>query len=296
MRCSTESPTSSPLTTNGSKTTPAASQILEEMAQAIYREWFVSFRFPGHEQVEMVESELGMIPEGWEARRLGELAEENRRSVDPAEIDPDTPYVGLEHIPRRSIALADWGRAEDVQSTKLRFAKKEILFGKIRPYFHKVALAPLSGVCSTDAIVISAKSPEYRALVLCCVSSEPFVAHATQTSQGTNASSELENFGGISRCRSALRLAEPIQRAPRCDHRARRQSCVPEQEPTGHSGSPPRKLVSGEIDVRTPRPRSCRGMNAHHPDAEDALETAAAELFRDARLAGGQCIQRDLPG
>ncbi len=160
-------------------------QILEEMAQAIYREWFVSFRFPGHEQVEMVESELGMIPEGWEARRLGELAEENRRSVDPAEIDPDTPYVGLEHIPRRSIALADWGRAEDVQSTKLRFAKKEILFGKIRPYFHKVALAPLSGVCSTDAIVISAKSPEYRALVLCCVSSEPFVAHATQTSQGT---------------------------------------------------------------------------------------------------------------
>lgn len=41
-------------------------QILEEMAQAIYREWFVNFRFPGHEKVGMVDSPLGKIPEGWE--------------------------------------------------------------------------------------------------------------------------------------------------------------------------------------------------------------------------------------
>ena len=47
-------------------------EILEEMAAAIYREWFVEFRFPGHENVEMVESELGLIPRGWEAKQLGE--------------------------------------------------------------------------------------------------------------------------------------------------------------------------------------------------------------------------------
>ena len=45
-------------------------QILEEMAQALYREWFVKFRFPGHETVKMVESELGMVPEGWEIGQL----------------------------------------------------------------------------------------------------------------------------------------------------------------------------------------------------------------------------------
>lgn len=39
--------------------------ILEEMARRIYEEWFVHFRFPGHEQAKMVESELGLIPEGW---------------------------------------------------------------------------------------------------------------------------------------------------------------------------------------------------------------------------------------
>ena len=40
-------------------------EILEEMAQAIYREWFVEFRYPGHEDAALVDSELGPIPEGW---------------------------------------------------------------------------------------------------------------------------------------------------------------------------------------------------------------------------------------
>ena len=45
-------------------------KILEEMAQALYREWFVKFRFPGHEKVKKVESELGMVPEGWEIEKV----------------------------------------------------------------------------------------------------------------------------------------------------------------------------------------------------------------------------------
>ncbi len=49
--------------------------IVEEMAQAIYREWFVNFHFPGHQQVEMVESELGPIPEGWEVLPIGEAVD-----------------------------------------------------------------------------------------------------------------------------------------------------------------------------------------------------------------------------
>ncbi len=49
--------------------------ILEEMAQMLYQEWFVKFRFPGHEQVKMGESELGMIPEGWRVKKLGEVIE-----------------------------------------------------------------------------------------------------------------------------------------------------------------------------------------------------------------------------
>jgi type I restriction enzyme S subunit len=45
-------------------------KILEDMAQMLYREWFVNFRFPGHEKVRMVESESGPIPDGWRIGRL----------------------------------------------------------------------------------------------------------------------------------------------------------------------------------------------------------------------------------
>ena len=48
--------------------------ILEEMARRIYEEWFVRFRFPGHESVRMVESELGLVPEGWTVRTLQDIA------------------------------------------------------------------------------------------------------------------------------------------------------------------------------------------------------------------------------
>ena len=47
-------------------------KLLEEMAQRIYREWFVDFRYPGHENVPLVDSDLGLIPEGWAVKNAGE--------------------------------------------------------------------------------------------------------------------------------------------------------------------------------------------------------------------------------
>ena len=47
---------------------------LEQVARLIYDEWFVKFKFPGHEKVKMVDSELGEIPEGWEVKKLNEVA------------------------------------------------------------------------------------------------------------------------------------------------------------------------------------------------------------------------------
>jgi type I restriction enzyme S subunit len=147
-------------------------RILEQMAQSVYREWFGKM-------------DGNSVSDGWEKKTLGDIAKEVRRSVQPNEIDPETPYFGLEHLPRKSIALSEWGKASDVKSTKLSFKEGEILFGKIRPYFHKVGVAPLDGVSSTDAIVITPKKPDYFGLTLSYVSSEDFVNHATQTSQGT---------------------------------------------------------------------------------------------------------------
>lgn len=57
--------------------------ILEEMARRIYEEWFVHFRFPGHENVRMVESELGLIPKGWSSTTLGTLTKFLSRGLTP---------------------------------------------------------------------------------------------------------------------------------------------------------------------------------------------------------------------
>ncbi len=160
-------------------------KILEQMAQSLYREWFVHFRFPGHESATFKDSELGRIPEGWEVKKLGELADQMRRGVPKGELDGSVRYVGLEHIPRQSLALDSWEEATELGSNKLAFKQGEVLFGKIRPYFHKVVVAPFDGICSADTIVIRAKKPEHRALVTACVFTEAFVAHATATSNGS---------------------------------------------------------------------------------------------------------------
>ena len=58
-------------------------KILEEMARSLYREWFVHFRFPGHEKAKMARSPLGPIPEGWKVNKLGDLTAALSRGISP---------------------------------------------------------------------------------------------------------------------------------------------------------------------------------------------------------------------
>src|SRR5208282_520480 len=70
-------------------------RILEEMAQALYREWFVHFRFPGHEKVKMVESEMGMIPEGWTPSNLGSLTSVITKGTTPTTLGKSFTPEGI---------------------------------------------------------------------------------------------------------------------------------------------------------------------------------------------------------
>lgn len=118
-------------------------------------------------------------------KAIGDIAEQARLSAKPDEIDPATPYIGLEHMPRRSFALNEWEAVSKVTSNKSRFRKGQILFGKLRPYFHKVGVAPVDGVCSTDIVVVEPKSPWLLGPVLGLVTSDAFVDHTTACSSGT---------------------------------------------------------------------------------------------------------------
>jgi type I restriction enzyme, S subunit len=176
-------------------------ETLEAMARAIFKSWFVGFdpvrakaegRDPGlpKEIADLFpnrfeDSELGEIPLGWRIGTLGEVAIHPRRSVRPTEIDPTTPYIALEHMPRRCIALSEWGIADGLESNKFGFKRGEILFGKLRPYFHKVGIAPIDGVCSTDIVVLAPQKDKWRGFILCHVSSTAFVEYTNAGSTGT---------------------------------------------------------------------------------------------------------------
>ena len=145
-------------------------QLLEDSVRLLFDEWFVRCKFPASPLV------------GGEAQllKLSDLCDDLRQLVLPEELDPTTPYIGLEHMPRRSITLSDWDAASDVSSSKLCYSAGDVVFGKIRPYFHKVGLALTDGVCSSDAIVMRAKAPQWRALLLALVSSDEFIAATSQ--------------------------------------------------------------------------------------------------------------------
>ncbi|SMY09950.1 restriction endonuclease subunit S [Flavimaricola marinus] len=184
-------------------------ETLEEMARALFRDWFVDFG-PTRRQMEgatdpatimghafppekaatlapLFPAKLGDdgLPEGWEMGRLDDWAVSATNTVKPDEVQQDTSYIGLEHMPRRSIALGQWETAAKVTSNKARFEKGQILFGKLRPYFHKVGIAPCDGICSTDIVVADGRQKEFRPFVATLMSTDEFVAYTNQSSTGT---------------------------------------------------------------------------------------------------------------
>jgi len=192
---------------------------LEAMARARFQSWFVDFdpvrakldaRPPaGLDQataalfpVHLEDSPLGHIPKGWTAGKLGDIGTNSRRGVQPNEIAPNTPYIALEHMPRRCIALGDWDESADVASGKSAFKKGEILFGKLRPYFHKVGVAPFDGVCSTDILVLAPKSPEWFGFLLGHASSDALIQFTDLASTGTKM--PRTNWSDISSFKVAL--------------------------------------------------------------------------------------------
>jgi type I restriction enzyme, S subunit len=155
------------------------SETLEALARAIFTSWLVDFdpvraKADGRQPVGMdaetaalfpdslEDSPLGPIPSGWHATELRELAKNVRDQVDPRDLDPPRPYVGLDDMPRRSIALAAWGTSADATSGKSAFRRGDVLFGKLRPYFHKVGVAPADGICSTDVLVLRAVHRDFE--------------------------------------------------------------------------------------------------------------------------------------
>lgn len=140
---------------------------LEKMAETLFKQWFV------------VEAK-----EEWEEGILGNFTINVKNSVNPSKYNYNK-YVGLEHIDKKNISLSKYGFTNDVTSNKYTFKKFDILFGKLRPYFHKVCIAPFDGVCSTDILVIRPIRLEMLPFCLFAFFQDEVINYANFASEGT---------------------------------------------------------------------------------------------------------------
>ncbi|GAB5604858.1 restriction endonuclease subunit S [Sideroxyarcus sp. TK5] len=186
-------------------------RILEEMARSLYREWFVHFRYPGHESAPLVDSPLGQIPQGWEVKKLGDLINYKRRSTKPGQQLDERRYVPIDCLPSKSLALLEAKPIEEAQSSLQLFEKGDILFGAMRPYFHKVVVAPFAGVTRTTCFVFKPMQPGWHAFATMTVFDETTVAYANAHSQGATIPYAVWD-GSLSEMPLVLPSTEVLQR------------------------------------------------------------------------------------
>jgi type I restriction enzyme S subunit len=101
-------------------------RLLESMARALYREWFVHFRFPGHEKLPRVASPLGDIPRGWEVRKLAEFVTTKYGYTESTNVEPVGPKY-LRGMDINKTSFIDWSEVpyclispEDHEAYRLR--------------------------------------------------------------------------------------------------------------------------------------------------------------------------------
>lgn len=104
-------------------------RILEAMAHALYREWFVHFRFPGHEKVPRVASPVGDIPQGWEVKRVPECVDIDPRVVMPR--DGEKPFVPMGCLSSDSMLITNIESRAGNSGAK--FQNGDTLFARITP-------------------------------------------------------------------------------------------------------------------------------------------------------------------
>ncbi len=137
----------------------------------------------GHK--EFKDTEIGKIPKHWHITKLGNIIKQKKETVSPCSIKT-TKYIGLEHIDSGNCKIKRWGNSSEVKSIKFQFKAGDILYGKLRPYLNKAAIAEWSGVCSTDILVFEAKNRINNIFILYLIHHPNTLRYAITTSTGTN--------------------------------------------------------------------------------------------------------------
>ena len=190
--------------------------ILEEMARRIYEEWFVRFRFPGHENVRMAESELGPVPEGFAPGVLADVAVRIGTSINPSK-SPDEEFAHYS-IPAFDIdqrpALESGDR---IMSNKTQLDQDVVLLSKLNPRIQRVWNVRIDesrrNVCSTELLAYSPKKPMRQSVLFQLLSSPSFQARYVGLAIGTSTSHQRVKPADVDQIATLIPSADLIERA-----------------------------------------------------------------------------------
>ena len=180
----------------------ALSKTLQDIAQTLFKSWFIDFDPVKAKMAEekpagmdaataalfpdsMEESELGIVPSGWKVTKLSSSLKLHKSTVKAGASTESVPYVPVDQIGAKDIFLKNSMPGSAAKTSLVSFRKNDILFGAMRPYFHKVVLAPFDGTTRTTTFVLRVINSNYLSHSLFTVNQENAVAFATNNSQGT---------------------------------------------------------------------------------------------------------------
>ncbi|WP_210526935.1 restriction endonuclease subunit S [Rubellimicrobium arenae] len=157
--------------------------LLEETARLLYREWFVHFRFPGHEHVPFTDG----LPEGWERRKLGEVMETNCESYRTKELPDEIDYIDISSVAQgRVVSKARMPAADAPGRARRKVRDGDVIWSNVRPNLRAYALILNPDdldVVSTGFTVLSASSVPFTWLYM-FVTTDGFVGHLINHATG----------------------------------------------------------------------------------------------------------------
>jgi type I restriction enzyme S subunit len=177
-------------------------QNLEALAQALFKQWFIDFEFPNENGEpykssggEMIDSELGEIPKGWEVESLSKISSIEKFSVKPFEnANEDFFHYSLPEFDSGRIPSIEKGSA--ILSSKYKVLPNSILFSKLNPRIPRVwpiINCDPQSVCSTEFQVIKPKKENYFSFVNSLLNSEEYIKSIQTKVTGTSSSHQRVN-------------------------------------------------------------------------------------------------------
>jgi type I restriction enzyme S subunit len=162
-------------------------RILEDMARSLYREWFVHFRYPGHESVPLVGSPLGQIPQGWEVKKLRDIAVVNRTQINAKTAPDELHYIDIASVSPGQIDYVTTYAFADAPGRARRVVQHgDVLWSCVRPNrrSHALVMHPETNtIASTGFAVLTAKTVPYTFLYF-ATTTDDFVSYLTNNASG----------------------------------------------------------------------------------------------------------------